>query len=529
MSTFNIAIFFLWLASAGIDYADFTHLWQLKEYRLDRFRDFLRSRQGLMFWRRYELLYRSLAALVIFFWPINEIVFVKYAVVIFFAADVLRGAYKARRKTLRRPRLTAKAALIMAFSLILEGGLFVLTRDWSVLFLLLVVRFVLVSAVVLALAVPSRIAKKYYVALARKKLARYPELSVVGITGSYGKTTTKDFLAHILEGKFSVVKTPKNVNTEIGIAKFILSQDFSGVRVFVAEMGAYRKGEIALICKMVSPRMGILTAINEQHLSLFGSMENIKSAKFELLHALPKDGLAIVNSDNPFCKEFLRRLSCDTAAFGSANGSTTQIFIVDTRQLPAGISFRARISFAGVQTEEEFILPVLGIHNAMNAAPCIVAALSFGMTLDEIKKRLASAALPDGTMQLSTRRKALCIDDSYNSNPRGFSSALAVLSGFSKDKRKIVITRGMLELGDRSRELHRKIGKEIAESADELIIISPDSADELESGAGGRIAVARIFDEGKLASRLLELSAEDCVILLENRIPKRAYDVLNVL
>ena len=141
-----------------------------------------------------------------------------------------------------------------------------------------------------------------------KQTAQYPDLTVIGITGSYGKSSVKEFLGHFLETEFSVIKTPRNTNTEIGVAQFVLASNFADKDVFIVEMGAYRPGEIKLICDMVRPSIGVLTVIAEQHLSLFGSIKNIQSAKYELLRSLPTNGFAVTNADNAYCTELLDTL-----------------------------------------------------------------------------------------------------------------------------------------------------------------------------------------------------------------------------
>lgn len=519
MSGFNLIIFSLWLISAAADYSQFCYLWQLKEYRKDRFRDFLYSKQGKQFWMQYPLFWRSLLALIMFFWPINDAVIIKEIILIVFALDVANAVRKYVKHTLPRPRITPKSADIIASALFIEGGIILGTQDWAVVFLMLILRFFLLSVIVGAVSYPTNWYKAWKIRAARKKLARYQALKVIGITGSYGKSSTKEFLSYILSGKYRVIKTPKNINTEIGVAQFILKTDFSLCDYFVVEMGAYQKGEIALICSMVRPTYGILTTVAEEHLALFGSIKNIQHAKYELLRALPVNGFAITNADNPLCTEYLPQLSANFSTFGmeEENNPTARINHTDNPKGFLGITFS--LFFRG--TTYTFTAPVVGEHNAQNITAAIILAEKLGMFMEEIRGRVATITADHGVMRVYAYGKASIIDDTYNSNPRGFRAALAVLASFSGQKKRIVITRGMLELGSLSDDLHEKVAGDIAFSADTLIIISPDSAEALERGAVKKygISVEKIFDPEQLLAYVREQKDRDVVILLENRLP----------
>lgn len=232
-----------------------SYLWQLKEYRLDRLRSFFRLPvSGKNF-------------LVRNFWPPEW----------------------------RRPRFTIKIiftliTLLLPLSWLIVNG----QLAWLILADLLLPLGV--AVVLTLLALPTWLGQHALMALAARKLRRFPHLLVIGVTGSFGKTTTKDALAAVLALKYRVLKTAGTQNTLIAVAQTILRRLTSSHQVFVVEMGAYRRGEIKAICNLVKPQIGILTGINEQHLDLFGSLANIQAAKYELIDSLPKNGLAIFNS-----------------------------------------------------------------------------------------------------------------------------------------------------------------------------------------------------------------------------------------
>lgn len=518
-SSINIIIFFLWAASAIVDYSDYCAIWQLKEYRTDRFRDFLGTKKGKEYFRRYPFLWRSLLAIVVFLWPINTVLVIKYIIITIFTLDAIHSMYLALHRGLRRPTPTPKALTIIIISTGIEGGLFVLAHDWAVLLLLLILRFFIISGVVYLFSFPTWWLKRYYIQKAAKKLEQHSNLVVIGITGSYGKSSVKEFLAHFLSTTFSVVRTPRNTNTEIGVARFILSTSFSDKDMFIVEMGAYRPGEIELMCDMVKPRIGVLTAIAKQHLSLFGSIRNIQNTKYELLRSLPKNGYAVTNADNPYCTELLDTLAVKhIETFGAAPEHHPDCLITDIKKTKQGIVCSGK--YQG--KTEQMTAPVIGTHHAYN----IAAAAMVAIHLDVDSKTITDAArtLPKnihGSIKTYPYGQATIIDDSYNSNPEGFKAALDVLSNFSSEKKRIVITRGMLELGESSRELHEQIGGEIAFVADELVVISKDHFRPLQRGVGSKYRTTVLLEENPeaIVQYLREQKEKDVCILLENRMP----------
>ncbi len=524
ISPINILIGFLWFISALIDYADFCALWQLKEYRKDRFRDFLSTDQGRRYFFRFSLLYRFVGFLVALFWPINDASHLKTIFLIILTADVLFSAFRFFSRKLKRPVFTSKALSIVGASLFAEALIFFIIRDWSLPIFLFLSRFFILTFFVGIFEFPTRFTKKIIIKKATEKMKRFPNMTVIGITGSYGKSSVKEFTAHLLSQKYTVIKTPKNINSEIGVAKFILSTNFSNADFFVVEMGAYRTGEIALVCAMVKPTIGILTAIAEQHLSLFGSIQNIQSAKYELLRSIPSNGMIITNADNHYCMEFLPTLSCQNIeTFGTDEENHPTCLTTNIE------STRLGTNFEGIYKGQKgkITTPVIGAHHAYNIAPAAILAIRFGLTGEQIAQGCATFPTDiHGSLHLFGYGKAHIIDDSYNSNPQGFKSALDVLSSFPSTKRRIVITRGMIELGEKSDELHEKIGEEIAFTADELVVITRDFFDSLKRGVGQKYRTQILLKEkpSELVEYLRILKQQDCVILLENRMPAQVYE-----
>lgn len=523
----NLSIALLWLLSAVSDYSDYTYRWQLKWYRWDRFKDFLSTELGKRFLRRYSNFGRPFIVIIILFIPLASILIFKLVVLILFFVDLILNIRRLLRGSFRRPEVSMKACLIISVSLLIESFLIYFSQDWDMVLFALILRLGILSIVVLTTNFATDKLKKFYFYLAEQKLKKYPNLVVIGITGSYGKTSTKEFLAQILSKKFNIVKTPKNVNSDIGITRFILKTNFENVRAFIVEIGAYNRGDVQLVCDIVHPTIGILTAINEQHLSLFGSLKNIQETKYELLRSLPKDGIAIVNSDNDYSRELIGELSCQVQTFGTDELYNPTLLIKDVHKTETGIQGSGILRMGNNFIERTYQAPIRGEFNAMNIAPCIMIASHLGMTADERIKAVGELVQPENGLHSYTYGGTTVLDDSYNSNPEGFRAALQLIGSYPSTRKRVVITRGMLELGERSEELHEKIGGEIAFVADELVVYTPDHVEEFRRGIGKyQTNIIPMLEPHEIVTYLKSLKNTDAVILLENRMPKDVRDEL---
>ncbi len=522
----SLFILFLWIIDALFDYTELCYLWQLKEYRFDRFRDFLSTPEGQWYFLQFRYIGRPLIALVVFFLPINNATFVDWILVALLTLENLHGFMALIRRRSRRPDFTLRAVSIIALTLVVESTWLFFSKDWTIVFLLLVIRSVLFAFVVGLTSIPVRVVKSWRMEAARKKLAQFPKVLVIGVTGSYAKTTTKTFLAHILQDKFRVLATPTHVNTDIGVAEFVLANDFADCDVFVVEMGAYRVGEIKMICDIVHPNIGILTGINEQHLSLFGSMKNIQQAKFELLRSLPKSGFAVTNSDNPYCRELLPEIAPPYETFGREVVTHPNLQVVETIQKKDNLHVTYAYRNGAPWT---VTIPVFGLHQAMNIAPCILVAKHLGMTEAEIGQQLSTIRPLDKKLAVYSYGASTVIDDSYNANPDGFSAALTMLSAFGAEMKRVVITRGMIELGQRSAPIHERIGGEMRGAVDELILISRDPETAFRKGLGGNASnmLTAVTDPDELLAIVKAFHETPHVVLIENRLPELVYRELS--
>jgi UDP-N-acetylmuramoyl-tripeptide--D-alanyl-D-alanine ligase len=289
--------------------------------------------------------------------------------------------------------------------------------------------------------------RRYYLRLAKTHLKRSGAM-VIAITGSYGKTSTKHYLQHLLDSRYRVLMTPKSYNTLLGVSRVIneiLANDAS-YDYFIVEAGAYIPGEIASICKLVEPRISMVTAVGPMHLERFGSMQNIVKAKYEIIEALPADGLAVFNGDDPNVRDMAERNYPQNRIIVSRqDAKRARLVASNVKMTVDGLDFDLR----DTQTNEQRSMhtPLYGEHNVSNILMAAAVALHLGMSLAEIGMRVATLqpaehrlgrrVMPDGT---------ILIDDAYSANPVGTQMALEVLA-LHQNVRRIVISSGMFELG----------------------------------------------------------------------------------
>lgn len=288
---------------------------------------------------------------------------------------------------------------------------------------------------------------------------------VIGITGSYGKTSTKYILAHILSSNLPTLWTPGSVNTEMGITRIIREQLKPEHKYFIVEMGAYFKGSIEKLCKLTNPRHGIITSIGQAHYEHFKTQETIASAKFELGEWVKKNnGILVINADQ--IEERFIPMNMPLVKVGTSYDT----YISNVNQSVDGLSF----NFHTDGETYDVFTPIYGEHQASNIAVAIEMALKLGMSMNTILAALKT--LPQINHRLQVLHKdndITMIDDAYNSNIDGFKSGLNLLQILRKTRR-ILVTPGMVELGKLHNDSHYEIGKYAGERVDIAVVVRPD-------------------------------------------------------
>lgn len=364
--------------------------------------------------------------------------------------------------------------------------------------------------------------KQKIVGLAKEKLAKLPNLKIVAITGSFGKTSTKDILYTLLWKKFYVIKTPKSFNTPLGIAQTILEDIKENTDVFICEMGAYKKGEIAKIAKLVKPKIGIITAVAPQHLERFGSLENIAHAKFELIENLPEKGIAILNGESDWLKKLASHITRGLVAQESGNvnfyGDNSEYFASDTKVAAEDTSF----IFHTPKAKAQITIPLAGEHHVKNFMAAAVAALNLGLSLDDIKKRAELLLPTPHRLEIKKQNGLTIIDNTFNTNPQSSKASLKLLQKLPGSQ-KILITPGLVELGKESAIQNQEFAKISAKIADQIIIVGEYAKKDLLAGLSStnfskeKTFTAESFNEAM--NILGKIAKPEAVVLLENDLP----------
>lgn len=336
---------------------------------------------------------------------------------------------------------------------------------------------VTLAALVLLQPVENSINRKFYNAAA-ERLASMPDLKIIGITGSYGKTSTKHYLHRILSEHFDTLMTPGSYNTTLGVTRTINELLKPYNEVFIVEMGAKQVGDIKEICDLVHPRIGIITAVGPQHLETFKSIENVRNTKFELADSLPADGLVVINND--FEASRGRKVSnTRSVRYAVSNPNDCQYTAEDIKYSADGTDFT-------VVGPDGFALQLhtqlVGECNISNLIAAVIVALELGVPASKIQYAVSTIAQVEHRLQMRHIPGGVTIiDDAFNSNPSGSRMALDVLARMDAGKR-FVITPGMIELGDMQYELNKEFGRHIAACCDYAFIVCEYNRDAILAG-----------------------------------------------
>jgi UDP-N-acetylmuramoyl-tripeptide--D-alanyl-D-alanine ligase len=291
---------------------------------------------------------------------------------------------------------------------------------------------------------------------------------VIGVTGSIAKTSTKEAVAAVVGRRFTTLRSKGNRNNEVGLPLTVLDLGPEH-EALVVEMGMYVGGEIADLARIARPSIGVVTAVQAVHLSRIGTLEAIEQAKGELLEALPPDGMAILNADDPIVRRMGARTAARALTYGFADDADVGAEDVSSNGL-AGMTFTLRMP-AGRRAARVPTLGRLSVHNALAAAAVGVAA---GLTPDEIVDGLADGWSAPHRVQLVRAGEVVIIDDTYNASPGSVTAALQVLAELPG--RRIAVLGEMLELGEGHEDGHRVVGEAAAQTVDRLVVIGEEAS-----------------------------------------------------
>ncbi|MBP3706949.1 MAG: UDP-N-acetylmuramoyl-tripeptide--D-alanyl-D-alanine ligase [Clostridia bacterium] len=356
----------------------------------------------------------------------------------------------------------------------------------------------------------------YYISDAKRILKNHTNLKVIGITGSFGKTTTKFILNRILSEKYNTVCTPQSFNTPMGVVRTIRESIKPKTQIFICEMGAKNKGDIKEICDIVNPDCGIITSVGAQHLETFKSVDNVFETKFELADAIKKKGgFTLINNDSPDILSRYDKTDNTLIPFGNDTDYRAQ----NIRYGPDGSKFRLYLN----EEVLEVTTKLLGLHSVADIVAAAAMAYKLGVKADDIKFAIAALKATEHRLELKPfKNGSLLIDDAYNSNPVGCLEAVRVLGCFD-GMQKTVITPGLIELGDKEYECNYQLALECTKYCDIIILVGKNRAKPMLDAIDttnfnkDKVFVAAGFAEAmQIYSQFI---TNKSVVLLENDLP----------
>ena len=508
----------------------FFQILQLSNYRTKEYFTWIKDTKGRYISRLFMLTILSLALMSVTnvildtqnvneFWSYLGLIFYFYLTGVF-----IYNLYNAPKKTPlkitnRMNRLKYVFFLVCAVITFLLIWLFTVVFDpirYAVIALTPIMLPIIVPIVNLIMAPIEKLISRRYIVLAKKKLKKYPNLIKIGITGSFGKTSTKFFLQTILSEKYSVLASPFSYNTPMGITKSIIQYlDFSH-QILIAEMGARFVGDIKELCELVSPQYGIITSVGEQHLQTFKTLDNIKNTKYELVEGLAKGGLLVFNRENEICQELYDKTNIDKMITGF--NDKFDVFASNMVTDKSGTKFTLHIQGQSIDCSTK----LLGEHNIEDILTAVALAHKLGLSLQEIANGISRLQPIEHRLQLiSSSDNITILDDSYNGSIEGSKKALDILKMFEGEK--IVVTPGLVELGVKEKQANIEFGERIAQVADKVIIVNVTHSLDIKQGL-----LNKNFDEkniyqidtlNSISSIIRKMQLKNCTILFYNDLP----------
>lgn len=484
------------------------HMLQLEYYKNDRYKSWIKKNKKVVFSLRDVLLFIGTIVTLI-----NTRVGLIINIFIVLLLILARNIFKEKKPLVK----TQRVKRIFITEIILFLIVSVLTNI-NILFIILADLFVVMAYYIVIIInvinkpIETAISEKF-VRKAKKKLKQMNNLKIIGITGSYGKTTTKYIVSTILNQKYNVLKTPASFNTKMGIVRTINEYLKPTDQVFVCEMGADQVGEIKELCNLVHPDYGMITSIGPQHLETFGSLENIKRTKFELVDSLPETGVAFLNYDDENIKSMGTSKNKVTYGIKKEN----DYYATDIQINEFGSEF---VIHTKSKEEIRVKTKILGEHNIVNIIGAVAIAKELGLTNEQIQLGIKLIKPVEHRLEIKKHSNGtIIIDDAYNSNIKGAEVAVNVLGRFLGRKR-ILVTPGIVELGEKMYEYNKRFGKQAANNCDFAILVGKKQAEPINDGlleAGydkNKIFIAENFESAMKKTN--ELVDSNTVILLEN-------------
>lgn len=490
------------------------YLWWRKEYRFDRMIIHLRTKQGATLWggRTHAILF----LLLLLSW--NSFVYIALSFFVF----VIGIGYLRKFRTWTLPPVSPKVMAILVGALFFIIT-FVQTTSLPTLVALTIadmLLFPLSTVLVGFVTVPTMLYHRFVIAKASRVLAVHKKMIVIGVTGSYGKTSVKEALATILSTRFMILKTEASKNSPIGIAEVVRKSLKPDTQAFVVEMGAYKRGEIRAMCRMVNPEIGVITAINPQHQDLFGSIETTMKAKYELVQGLTGRKLVIANADDPnvvTMGEWAKRDGCKVLWFSKEHNAMNIVSDV------TGTRFDCVLGKEKINVRTTLV----GEHQVSNILAAIMAAKECGLNFRDVAKAAMALRPATGVMEVKKGiNGSMFIDDTFNNNPDAAKAAIRFLSQHSG--KKILVFQPMIELGGFAEQSHEDVGFEAGKCADAIFLTNNNWYASFERGVrrASKTVPLTVATPTQAANHIRAHTQTGDMVLFKGKDAKHTYDAL---
>lgn len=459
----------------------YLYLWQKKEYRLDKTLDYINTPESKGFlWDRFTRGYFICLGIFIsdyllFSYRLIDRPFaftLAFAVIlivnVLFWIDAIISIIKFLKRTLLMPKFSAKMIAIFGVCTLFILSLLAYISDqnfpiawiYQLLAIFIVPFIILVSSLLIK---PIEIyKKKQIIEEAKTKRKELNDLKVIAVSGSYGKTTTKDILYELLSSKYRVVKSQKNQNTNLSLARQVISLDPT-TEILIAEIGAYKKGDGIDTCVFLDPTTSIVTGLNNQHLILFGSEQNIIEAESESIGFLPNGSKIYINADSPMCHKIAIPKNIERVLYGLKNDSKIYGSSLKTKD------FQTSFTLNHNNKKIDLVTNLLSSGNIENLVGAIAIALDFGIEIDSIKNIITKLTSTPGALEAIKKPWGNLINDSYNANINGVTNAIDLLMTFNG--KKILVLDDILELGEQAETTHDLLATKLSTLKIDLIIL----------------------------------------------------------
>jgi len=519
------------LANFTINFIHYMHMFQLNSYSAHEHYEWRKKNTADVFsrevWALIFCLYSAIVSILTYIngntvlWIISDNL--PYHGLVLLCAGIIPAAAAMKKPVKKKLVFTPRVIRMCVTMTIIYGAVcacsFIFLYEWRLYFAaaaLLPTFCVYMPCLANLINKPiEKAVNNHYINDAKRIINELPNTTVIGITGSYGKTSTKFYLEKLLSAKYNVLMTPGSFNTTMGVVKVVRGSLNATHEIFLCEMGAKGVGEIKEICDIVHPKHSIITSIGEQHLETFGSVENIIKTKFEIADAVT-DGTVFLNYDNEYIRN--RPIDKNRITYGIEGGEWD--YTADSISVTEkGTDFTVRHK----GEEAQFHTKLLGEHNVQNILGAIAVSHELGIPLNDLiypVKRLE--AVPHRMEIIDKGNGVTIIDDAFNSNPAGARAALKTLSKF--DALRIVATPGMIELGEREYQLNKELGMDAAGCCDIAILVGEKQAPPIKEGLLAKgfpenhIIVAKDLNEAMSSAYSIQAGRKR-VILLENDLP----------